>query len=88
MNYLKNNDVDILLTSKTGSLDFIRLPAIFFLLEFGSANLCTKLFCLSFDVNVPIFYFNYINYFGLLIFCCQIVAISLYPLRWQMATPI
>jgi hypothetical protein len=52
-------------------------PGITYLFKLGSVNLYLKLFCLSFDTNVPIFYFNYINYFGLLIFCCQIVATSL-----------
>lgn len=49
------------------------------LLPFGKPALCAKLFCLSLISKMPIFYFNYTIYFGLLIFCCQIVAIySLY----------
>ena len=39
-------------------------------------------FYLSFVRIHAVFYFNYINYFGLLIFCCQNVAIFLILYCW------
>lgn len=47
------------------------------LLKLGKFIIILKYFCLSFISFLPIFYLNYIYYFGLLIFCCQIVAIKL-----------
>lgn len=47
------------------------------LLEFGKSLIFLKLFCLSFIHNLPIFYFIYTFCFGLLIFCCQSVAIKI-----------
>ena len=40
----------------------------------GKLSLWLKLFCLSFIENLPIFYSICTFYFGLLIFCCQSVA--------------
>ena len=47
------------------------------LFKLGKPLLYIKLFCLSFIWNPPIFYFICTFYFGLLIFCCQSVTISL-----------
>ena len=47
------------------------------LLKLGKLLSWLKLFCLSFVENLPIFYLICTFYFGLLIFCCQSVAISL-----------
>ena len=48
-----------------------------YLFKLGKFIIILKYFCLSFISFLPIFYLNYIYYFGLLIFCCQIVAIKL-----------
>ncbi len=53
------------------------------LLELGKLTRQLNLFCLSFMCVLPLFYFNYTIYFGLLIFCCQSVAIGL---LYQSAT--
>lgn len=49
----------------------------FYLLKLGKATVFLKLFCLGFDIELPVNYLKCIFYFGLLIFCCQIVATSL-----------
>ena len=46
------------------------------LFKLSKSLLWLKLFCLSFIWNLPIFYFICRFYFGLLIFCCQNVAIN------------
>ena len=56
----------------------MRAPVVFLLFKLGKLSFYLKLFCLSFIQNLPIFYFIYIFYFGLLIFCCQSVAIQIY----------
>ena len=47
------------------------------LLELGKFIVWLKYFRLSFMLFLPIFYLNYIYYSGLLIYCCQCVAITL-----------
>jgi hypothetical protein len=44
------------------------------LFELGKSKGILKYICLSFVPFLPLFYFNCIYYFGLLIFCCQFVA--------------
>ena len=52
-------------------------PALFFLFELGVSFVVINYICLSFIQIHAAFYFDYINYSGLLIFCCQNVATSL-----------
>ena len=47
------------------------------LLKLGKSKDDFKHICLVFICFLPLFYLCYIYYFGLLIFCCQFVAISL-----------
>ena len=47
------------------------------LFKLGKLLFYIKLFCLSFAAKMSIFYFYYIFYFGLLIFCCQSVATNI-----------
>lgn len=47
------------------------------LLEFGKSIAILKHFSLSSISFLPTFYLNYTYYFGLLIFCCQIVATNI-----------
>lgn len=47
-----------------------------FLFKLGKLQIYLKLFYLSFIYNLPIFYSIYTFYFGLLIFCCQSVAMN------------
>ena len=44
------------------------------LLKLGKSKDILKYICLSFMSFLPLFYLCYIYYFGLLIFCCQNVA--------------
>lgn len=53
------------------------------LFKLGKLLFCLKLFCLSFICNMPIHYFIYTIYFGLLIFCCQSVAIKYYSTDYK-----
>lgn len=52
--------------------------SIFPLFKLGKLTHRLNLFYLSFMCFLPLFYFNYIIYFGLLIFCCQSVANKYY----------
>ena len=52
-------------------------PGINFLLKLGNFGDIIKHIYLVFISFLPLFYLCYIYYFGLLIFCCQFVAISL-----------
>ena len=47
------------------------------LFKLGKLLFYIKLFCLGFAAKMPIFYFYYIFYFGLLIFCRQSVATNI-----------
>ena len=47
------------------------------LLKLGKSKDVIERIYLTFISFLPLFYFCYIYYFGLLIFCCQFVAISL-----------
>ena len=60
------------------SLDIARVFRLPQLFPLGKLLFYVKLFCLGFATKMPIFYFNYIFYFGLLIFCCQSVAMTYY----------
>ena len=53
-------------------------PGFCLLLELGVSFDVINYICLSFMRIHADIYFNYISYFGLLIFCCQNVAISSY----------
>ena len=75
--------IDTIIPSKTKLLyvsnylqenPLIFSPLFFLLLEFGVSFVVLNYICLSFMQIHAIFYFNYINYSGLLIFCCQNVA--------------
>jgi len=58
-------------------LDKTICPEIFLLFKLGKSKGVLKYICLSFVSFLPLFYFCYIYYFDLLIFCCRFVAISL-----------
>ena len=53
---------------------FMRVLRFLYLFELGVSFAIINYICLSFMQIHATFYFNYINYSGLLIFCCQNVA--------------
>ena len=70
--------VRIFLFRSAGSkITYFPTAPLFYLFQLVNFIAVSKHFCLSFVSFLPIFYLNYIYYFGLLIFCCQIVAVKL-----------
>ena len=62
--------------------DFRPLRINMQLFPLGVFIVALKYICLSFATITPDFYFNYIDYFDLLIFCCQNVArVIIYPYK-------